>query len=402
MVRRPQGSSISIVSQLPDTRAPIADVFITDELKRRVSTVPDYLTEKLALQDLARHMSDHPKQVLPRLVKLAMEICEAESAGVSILKAETKEFRWFGLAGVLATFEGATTPRNHSPCGVCLDTGEPVLMDRPERVYEWIREANITVPEVLLVPLNAAGLRSIGTLWVVSNRPGHFHGGHARVMTELSTFAAMALRMIQTEDQLNVALQTQEVLAREMSHRVKNLFALAASMIRLSKRSAATKDELADVLAGRMQALADANALVRRQFGDGAPASVNLDELIRRILQPHGYARSSVAGPALPVGERATNNIALIFHELATNAAKYGALSSESGSIAVDWTVDDEDIVLTWKEAGGPVTKPPTTTGFGSRLVTTTVQSVGGDVHHDWASGGLSTRIRLPLPALKA
>jgi two-component sensor histidine kinase len=391
------------VSQLSDTPAQlIADVFITDELKRRVPTVPDYLSEKLALQDLARHMSDHPKQVLPRLVKLAMEICEAESAGVSILEDQTKEFRWFGLTGVLATFEGATTPRDHSPCGVCLDTKGPVLMDRPERIYEWIREANITVPEVLLVPLNVAGLHSIGTLWVVSNQPGHFHSGHARVMNELSTFAAMALRMIQTEDQLSLALQTQEVLAREMSHRVKNLFALAASMIRLSKRSAATKDELADVLAGRMQALADANALVRRQFGDGAPASVNLDELIRRILQPHGYAKSSVAGPALAVGERATNNIALVFHELATNAAKYGALSSESGSIAVDWTIDDKDIILTWKEAGGPMTKQPTTTGFGSRLVTTTVQSIGGDVHLDWAPGGLSARIRLPLLALRA
>jgi two-component sensor histidine kinase len=390
------------VSHFPDTLASAADVFINDELKRRVATIPDYLSEKLALQDLARHMSDHPKQVLPRLVRLAMEICEAESAGVSILESETNEFRWFGLTGVLATFEGATTPRNHSPCGVCLDIEGPVLMDRPERKYEWIREANITVPEVLLVPLGAAGRHSIGTLWVVSNRPGHFHSGHARVMTELSTFAAMALRMIQTEDRLNLALQAQEVLTREMSHRVKNLFALAASMIRLSKRSVATKDELADVLAGRMQALADANALVRRQFGDGTPASVNLDELINRILRPHGYAKSSVAGPALAVGERATNNVALIFHELATNAAKYGALSSERGSIAVEWTVDDKDVVIIWKEAGGPVTTPPDSTGFGSRLVTTTVQSVGGDVHFDWAPGGLVTRIRLPLQSLKA
>jgi hypothetical protein len=234
---------------------PPADVFITDQLWDRVATEPDYLREKLALQDLAREMSDHPKEVLPRLVKLAMDISGAESAGVSVLEPEAKEFRWFGLKGVLSAFEGAKTPRNDSPCGVCLDLDGPVLMDRPERIYSWIRDADIIVPEVLLVPLKIAGLESIGTLWTVSSKPGHFNGGHARVLTELSTFAAMALRMIQTEDRLNHALQAQEILTREMSHRVKNLFAVAASMIRIGKRSASTKDEMADVLLGECRRL---------------------------------------------------------------------------------------------------------------------------------------------------
>jgi two-component sensor histidine kinase len=384
-----------------DKSPPPADVFITDQLWDRVVTDPDYLAEKIALQELARQMSDHPKEVLPRLVKLAMEVSGAESAGVSVLEPDTKEFRWFGLNGVLSAFEGAKTPRNDSPCGVCLDLDGPVLMDRPERIYSWIRDADIIVPEVLLVPLKLAGLESIGTLWTVSNQPGHFNGGHARILTELSAFAAMALRMIQTEERLTLALQAQEVLTGEMSHRVKNLFAVAASMIRIGKQGASTKDEMADVLLGRMQALADANALVRRQFGDGKPTSVSLEELIRRILSPHGYAKSTIRGPALPVGERATNNVALIFHELATNAVKYGALNSPNGSIAVEWTLDDKDLKLTWKEAGGPPTKAPTTTGFGSRLVAATIEGAGGDLHCDWEPTGLRATVRMPLQALK-
>ena len=82
-----------------------------------------------------------------RLVQLAMEICGADSAGISVLEGEI--FRWFNLKGKLSVFEGATTPRNFSPCGVCLDRNAVVLMERPERVYTWISDAKITVPEVL-------------------------------------------------------------------------------------------------------------------------------------------------------------------------------------------------------------------------------------------------------------
>ena len=94
-------------------------------------------------------------------------------------------------------------------------------MDRPERVYAWIADANITVPEVLLVPLRVKGSQAIGTLWLVAREPGHFDLGHAQAMSELAAFAGMALRMIQTEEQLKQSLQAQEVLAREMSHRVR-------------------------------------------------------------------------------------------------------------------------------------------------------------------------------------
>src|SRR6187549_546848 len=131
----------------------IASVIVTEQLAQRSSLPPDYLREKLALQDLANQMADHPSEVLPRLVNLAMDICDADSAGISVLEPEGKEFRWFGLHGSLAVFEGARTPRNFSPCGVTLNQNAPVLMKNPERVYDWIRDAKIVVPEVLLVPL---------------------------------------------------------------------------------------------------------------------------------------------------------------------------------------------------------------------------------------------------------
>jgi two-component sensor histidine kinase len=380
----------------------IAEVFITDELRIRLPPDPDYLREKLALQDLAEQMSDHPAEVLPRLVKLAMESCGANSAGISIFEPETEQFRWFALTGVLSTFEGATTPRNFSPCGVCLDQNQPVLMARPERAYDWIRDANISVPEVLLVPLAMKGAGAIGTLWIIADEAHHFHKGHARVMTELAAFAAMALRMIQSEERANLALQQQATLTKEMSHRVKNLFSIVDSMIRMTARTSTTKEELAERLSGRVHALAHANALVRRSFGDGNADGVSFGELIERVLQPHARAKSTIEGPSLSLGEQATNNLALVFHEMATNAAKYGSLSNDTGSVAVKWSVDDTSVRLTWKEAGGPVTKRPEALGFGSKLVETTVFRIGGQIEYDWCPMGLSARFNVPLSALRA
>jgi two-component sensor histidine kinase len=386
----------------PKLPPPVAQVFVTDELHRRAASEPDYLREKLAIQDLARQMADQPKEVLPRLVKRAMEICDAESAGVSILEPESEQFRWFGLSGVLATFEGTTTPRNSSPCGICLDMNGPILMEHPERAYDWIRDANISVPEVLLVPLAVKDSDAIGTLWIVSREKGHFNSGHARAMTELATFAGMALRMIQSEERLSLALVRQETLAREMSHRVKNLFAIMAGMIRITARNSATKDELVETLSARLRALADANSLVRRTFGSGEFAGVNFGELIDRVLRPYENARTSMNGPELSIGEQAINNLALVFHELATNAAKYGALRTDTGLLSVQWSVRDDVVGLIWTETGNPgVIEAPRAAGYGHKLVAGTVQSMGGQIEYDWHADGLSVHLQVPLAALK-
>lgn len=380
---------------------PIATVFITDQLSEREAAAPDFLREKLAIQDLAEVMSDHPDEVLPRLVKIGMEICGAHSAGLSIYEPETAQFRWFALAGKLSTFEGATTPRNFSPCGVCLDLAEAILMERPERAYGWIADAGITVPEVLLVPLTVKGADAIGTLWLVASASGHFNKEHARMMAELAAFAGMALRIVQSEQRLNFALQQQETLTREMSHRIKNLFSIADSMVRMTARNAATKEELAETLSGRLHALAQANGLIRRSFGNEVAAVASFSDLIARILRPHERAPFVLEGLPLAVGEQTVNHLALVFHELATNAAKYGSLNSESGAVNVAWSIEADKVQVVWTEKGACAVKKPMTRGFGTKLVDTTIQRIGGEIERDWKPEGLCVRISLPLRALQ-
>jgi two-component sensor histidine kinase len=379
-----------------ETTATIAEVSITHQLLRRASPAPDYFREKLALQDLAQQMADHPEQLLPHLVAQAMDICDAASAGISVLEGDV--FRWRDLAGTLAAFEGATTPRDFSPCGVCIDNRHAVLMARPERVYGWMAEANITIPEVLLVPLLARGDAPIGTLWVVAREGQQFHTGHERMMTELAAFTSVALRMVQSEGRLKKALEEQEILAKEMGHRIKNLFAITDSMIRMAARGTQTKEEMAAALIGRIHALSDAHGLVRESFGLTLVSKrVELDELIRAILRP--YRAPTLAGGEVRLGEHATNSIALVLHELATNAAKYGALSVDEGAVDIAWRVEDANLHLVWRETGGPAGEPPAQKGFGSTLVERTILGYGGTLAHDW-SDGLTVRIAIPMDRL--
>lgn len=372
----------------------VAEVSITHELLRRPCAAPDYLREKVALQDLAQQMAHHPEALLPRLVKQALEICDVDAAGISVLEGDV--FRWLGLAGKLAVFEGTTTPRDFSPCGICIDSRSAILMERPERVYGWIADANITVPEVLLVPLLVDGGTPIGTLWIVAQENQHFDSGHERAMTELAAFTGIALRMVQSDLRLKRALEEQETLTKEMSHRVKNLFAITDSMLRLTSRTAQTKEEMAENLAGRLHALSEAHGLVRKSFSRAEQAhGVELGELTRAILRP--YCAPHVEGAPIDLGEHATNSIALILHELATNAAKYGALSVDHGSVSVTWEVAKENLHLRWREDNGPEISPPTKKGFGSALVGRTIAGHGGTLDYAWFPRGLTAHIRIPI-----
>jgi two-component sensor histidine kinase len=293
---------------------------------------------------------------------------------------------------------------------VTLDQNAPVLSLHPERVYSWIAEANIVVPEVLLVPLYLGGTVPLGTLWIVSDREGHFDSGHARAMTELATFVGIALRMVKSEQQLQRALEEQETVAREMSHRVKNLFSMIEALIRVSGKGVVTADEMMKVLSGRLQALASAHALVRRSFSPVGqlPQSSDLKALIQAIVAPHerpeagGVARFSIGGPQIECGEHATNGIALIFHELTTNAAKYGALTTEKGAVDVSWWKRDDELILHWLECDGPkIEAPPAKSGFGSALAQATiVRQFGGALDCDWRRTGLAVTVNLPIARL--
>lgn len=385
-------------------RQPPSDLYITDELDRRRGPAIDPLTEVRAFQDLAGRMLDRPEEVLPRFVELAMQITNGSSSGLSLFASEPAPgvFRWRYLCGSLSAFEHAETPRDDSPCGVTLDEARPVLSCHPERFYQWISGAGIIVPEVLLVPLHFAGAEPIGTLWVVAEREGHFNGQHARALSDLAHFAGIAVRMARAQEDLKTALSRRDVLAREMVHRVNNLFAVAQSLVHLTARASNSKEEMAKVLAGRFAALARAHALVR-QNPDAVIEEQGLDlgVLVRTLVAPYQTEetqrlRFHMSGPLVYLGKQSVNGLALVFHELTTNAIKYGSLASECGEVDVRWAeADDETIAISWIERGGKeISTTPAAQGFGSKLLQDTITyQFGGSLALTWSPLGLEARI---------
>lgn len=207
------------------------------------------------------------------------------------------------------------------------------------------------------------------------------------------------------------AERTRELLLRELDHRVKNLFSIVSGLVTFSARGATTTQAMRDALLGRIGALARAHDLVRPAIagvGAGLPGSqanlpgTTLQALLQALLDPFGGGegqpdRLCLAGPALPLSPTAAPAIALVVHELATNAAKYGALSRDDGRVAIDWVVSAAGLLLRWREEGGALVPPPAHRGFGHRLVTQSAAQLGGSAGFHWTAEGLVVELRLPL-----
>jgi two-component sensor histidine kinase len=192
-----------------------------------------------------------------------------------------------------------------------------------------------------------------------------------------------------------------ELLAGEMSHRVKNLLAIASGLTTITSRSATSIEDMALELTGRLTALGRAHDLVR-PLSAGQGAAALLGDLVSILLAPYDdlgafKGRIRVAVERTGVGETAATGIALVIHELATNSMKYGALSVPTGTLDVSSATEANYIVLTWLERGGPAVEAPNApAGFGSQLVSRSVSSqLGGSIAYDWSEGGLIVTLRI-------
>ena len=191
-----------------------------------------------------------------------------------------------------------------------------------------------------------------------------------------------------------------ELLAGEMSHRVKNLLAIASGLTNITSRSTKTTQDMARELTQRLTALGRAHDLVRPLPGNEGRAAL-LGDLISVLLAPYDdlgafSGRIRVSVPRMGVGEGAANTLALVLHELATNSLKYGALSSTTGLLDVS-CASEEDLVIVWTERGGPpVTRPVGKPGYGSTLVSRVMANqLGGSIEREWSAEGAIITLRL-------
>jgi two-component sensor histidine kinase len=203
------------------------------------------------------------------------------------------------------------------------------------------------------------------------------------------------------------AEEANELLAGEMSHRVKNLITVAGALTSMTSRSTETKEEMANDLTQRLTALGRAHDLVRPVPGQTENAAL-LGDLISVLLRPYDdlgafSGRVRVSVPRMGIGEAAATNLALVLHELATNSVKHGALSVAAGLLDVACLVEGETAIVVWTERGGPpVTPPADEKGFGSKLLGRIVAShFRGEVAYNWSQEGLIVTLKIPIARLE-
>jgi two-component sensor histidine kinase len=279
-------------------------------------------------------------------------------------------------------------------CGSALAAAERLVV---EDVGESARFAGTEALEVL----RAAGVRAVQSTPLV--------GSTGRVLGMVSTHFSSPKRPSEPElrrldllvrqagDYLErlEAEERQRLLAREVDHRAKNLLAVVQSILNLTQ--AADAGDFAGKIGGRIMALGRAHTLMADSHWEGG----DIARLVAEELSPFSTSNGAVSaqGPPVVLRPSASQSVALVLHELATNAAKYGALSRSSGRLSVTWRVSEQGLDLDWIESGGPtIEAPPVAHGFGTSMLRAGIeQQLGGRVRLEWHRDGL--RVGLWLPA---
>jgi two-component sensor histidine kinase/DNA-binding response OmpR family regulator len=191
------------------------------------------------------------------------------------------------------------------------------------------------------------------------------------------------------------AEERQTLLVREVDHRARNALAVVQSMIRLTR--AETKEAYIAAVEGRITALSRAHVLLSQSRWQGA----NLSRILDEELAP--YRRSEAdkivtSGPEVFLEPATAQILALTLHELATNAAKYGALSSSFGRVNLSWELGPNRLILSWLENGGPIVRPPRSLGYGTRVISASVErQLDGGANFEWHPDGLRFVMSIPL-----
>lgn len=198
------------------------------------------------------------------------------------------------------------------------------------------------------------------------------------------------------------AADRQKLMIDELNHRVKNTLATVQSIAVQTARSHADPKTFAEGFQARLLALSHTHDLLTRSHWEGA----DLRAILEHETEAHGPHRISLNGAPVALGAAAALSLGMIFHELATNAAKYGALCVPDGRVLIDWGVADQTrpmLHLTWREIGGPAVTPPTRRGFGSRLIERNVRhDLAGEVKLEYATSGFTAEFMVPLDREKS
>ena len=360
-------------------------------------------SDRLATLRSYRVLDTPPEPVFDDLVQLAARACQAPIALISLIDERRQ---WFKAEVGLGVRE---TPLDRSICltamllpGLTIVpdlTEDPRFARNPlvtgEPHLRFYAGAVLETPDG--VPLGALCVLDCVPRDLTEEQASTLTVLARQVMSQLELRRAIAERngRLETSQQIE---QRQTLLVGELHHRVKNNLATVQSIAAQTLRGTEQLPEARRSFQDRILALAAAHdSLTREQWEGAGPA-----EIAHGVLDPLAGAdgRILIAGPKLVLPPRAALGLSMAFHELGTNALKYGALTQPDGRVEIRWTREADELVLIWSERGGPPVTPPDRQGFGSRLLTRGLAAeLRGSVNLSYSPAGLECQIHARLDA---
>lgn len=281
--------------------------------------------------------------------------------------------------------------------GKVLDARRLILSDEGQEAMERLRRA---IAEMEAIEVRVLGQASAQTARAEARVLPLLGGLLVLLVIVLLTVIRLVARTAQAEAEaaqakaLGEARDRADLLARELNHRVKNLFAVILAIVQLSARDRPEAKDVTEAIARRIRALLTAHEVSQGEL-DRPVAS--LTDLVETSLAPYRSDEldASLEGPRVILPARAVTPLGLVLHELTTNAVKYGAWA-HGGKIAITWREDDGMIVLEWIETGATIDTQPERRGFGSLLMTSAARQLGGSIERDFAEDGARITITFP------
>jgi two-component sensor histidine kinase len=254
--------------------------------------------------------------------------------------------------------------------------------------------ADLGVIAYVGVPLIAPDGEVLGSFCAIDSRTRSWTTQDVADLTDLAAVAAVEIAARQYRREREQTEQEMDILVGELDHRIRNMLSVVQAIAKQTGTHTSSVKEFLDAFCGRLGGLAAAHATLM----ESRWRSASLQRIARGSLEVFLFDRRlRVALPERDLEPSLALALALVFHELATNATKYGALSVPEGRIHLNAEHETEPhLVLIWREEGGPPAAPPTKQGFGTRMLQACIAHHGGAVELDWSSHGLICRLRLP------
>jgi two-component sensor histidine kinase len=352
-------------------------------------------------------MDSGPEERFDRLTRLVAATLSVPVALVSLVDTKRQFFKsTFGLPEPWKTER--ETPLTHSFCQHVVSRAAPLVI--ADATLDPLVCDNLAIPELnvrayLGVPLLSEDGHALGSLCAIDSSP---HSWTTREQEILSDFAKLVEEQISMRARVAAMARfdaQRALIQGELAHRIKNIFSVISSLLIVSSRTETDLGGFVKSVTGRIQALSKANDFIVDVKPDGSGFSNGLAGLIDALLAPFTRDDRQVimSFPTVSVGEKAASALALVIHELATNAAKYGALSTVEGYIDLKCHCNGDTVQIIWREVGGPALRDkPSRKGFGTRMVTRTVEAqLMGTIERDFLADGLVVTLDMPASMLQ-